>query len=215
MNPQEAQRILSEMNAGRVVWDDNLRAQANNALSSGGGGGSFSFDFAEEAKKAYGELGTYYDRILKESRGDMNRALARLQEDYDTGVRIRKEDYGIQQEQIDREQEQNKRIVQGNALARGIYQKSLQDPTGGFGIADENMKLVQEGAERQRQSLGRTLLRATEAADLARKRTTEDVQTGQERSEFDLEQQRRKEAGELANVRGQRSFSDWQMRNAL
>lgn len=37
MDPITAQDILTKMNAHTIPWDDNLRSQANNALSSGGG----------------------------------------------------------------------------------------------------------------------------------------------------------------------------------
>src|SRR6185503_8131474 len=57
--------------------------------------GTFFFDYAAEAEKAYGELGAYYDRVLRESQGDTTKAIARLTEDYDTGLRREKEDQAI------------------------------------------------------------------------------------------------------------------------
>jgi len=84
---------------------------ATNGAKAGGGGGipTFNFDFAAEAEKAYGELGVYYDRILKESRGDVDKALSRLVEDYDRGLRIKTED-------TDRALINANRQVQNNAL---------------------------------------------------------------------------------------------------
>lgn len=39
MDVTQAQQTISDMNAGRITWDDNLRAQANNIISSGGSSG--------------------------------------------------------------------------------------------------------------------------------------------------------------------------------
>ena len=33
MNPQEAQRIIADMDSGKIQWDDNLRARANKIIS--------------------------------------------------------------------------------------------------------------------------------------------------------------------------------------
>src|SRR5260370_659260 len=64
--------------------------------SSGGGGAAsrpaipaFNFDYAGEAAKAFGELGPYYDKLLTDYKGDMNKILSRLIEDYDNGIRIK------------------------------------------------------------------------------------------------------------------------------
>lgn len=185
---------------------------------------SFNFDFGKEAEKAYGELGGYYDRILKESKGDLNKALARLVEDYNTGIRIKREDTStglagvdLQAEEAARQRRISEKNLQASALARGIYQKSAFDPAGGFGIADAEQKRLSERStyedtlrENQRQGLRTSLTRYEQNANVNKVRTEEDLLEQQRRKEFDLEQNRRERAGELANIRGERAYKQFQ-----
>jgi hypothetical protein len=184
------------------IWDDNYYQTTGRFLQAGGGVAmpEFNFDFAGEAEKAYGELGTYYDRILKESEGDMNKVLARMATDYETGVRRRSEDLTTGQEQI-------QRAVQDNALARGIYQKSAYGP-GGYGVAD-TMKTEAE------KPLFSAFNRAEQDATTSIERNKLDIPEQQKRYAFDMEQQRRRESSDLANTRGQRAYSDWSRKNAF
>lgn len=157
----------------------------------GGAGGSFNFDYEGEVNKAYGELGTYYDRILKEARGDVDLAVARMIEDYETGNRRRLEDVGFATENIERN-------TRSNALARGLYQQSAYGT--GFGIPDQER--VRRTQEVQR-TADRSLLDSTTAKD----RRQTDLKTELQRREFDLEQKRRQEAADLASQRESRAFS--------
>jgi len=202
-------------------------------VSLGGAAGvpaPFNFDYAGEATKAYGELGSYYDRILKESKGDMNLALARLKEDYETGTRIRKEDLGQNQAEaqaLDTEAQRRdileKQGVVGNALDRGLYQKSAFEPAAtaqpggaGYGIPDTNMAnltAAQSYASQGRANTkNRLLLNDTRAADessLLLGRKNVDINQAQTRFESEQERQRRLEAAQLADTRGQRAYTKW------
>lgn len=179
----------------------------NKGLSGGGASGGFNFDFNGEAKKAYDELGSYYDRILKESKGDLNKAMSRLVEDYDTGIRLKKEDVAIARQQLGIQQDQTNKIGVDNALARGIYQKSAYDPSGGYGIQDQAQKLNDQQFATQNAAIDTNLNRYTDAAGLARTRTETDLTEGQKRNEFNLEQSRRTEAGQMANERATRALT--------
>lgn len=178
-----------------------LRATYPNVGNVSGGVPMFSFDYAGEAQKAYGEFGAYYDRILRESQGDMNKVLARLTEDYNRGVRIKKEDTETQRQNLERS-------VRDNALARGLYQKSPYDqalnaPFGGMGIP-------QSTYERANAPLQQGLNRYVEGATIEKQRQEVDIPEAQKRKEFDLEQQRRREAADLANNRAQQAYSKFQ-----
>lgn len=172
-----------------------------------GGGGGFNFDFNGEAKKAYDELGAYYDRILKESKGDLNKAMSRLVEDYDTGIRLKKEDVATARQQLGIQQDQTNKLGVDSALARGIYQKSAYDPAGGYGIQDQAQKLNDQQFANQNAQLDTGLNRYTDAAGLAKTRTAADLTENQSRNEFNLEQSRRTEAGQLANERATRALT--------
>lgn len=206
--------------------DFNATGGAGKFPSGGGGGGSipsFNFDYAAEAEKAYGELGVYYDRILRESEGDLNLALSRLVEDYDRGLRVRKEDTAFQQEtsdlqqaEADRQRALAERGANENVLKRGLAQKSLFDPFGGIGLGqrviDERVAPYAYAANlrnRNKQQLALGLNRYGEQygpEGYSRKRATVDTATKIERNKFKLEQERRKESGDIANQRGAQAY---------
>lgn len=200
MSPDQAQQLIDDMKAGRIVWDDNKLSQANQVIASVNPP-AFNFDYAGEATKAYGELGAYYDRILKESQGDLNKALARLVEDYNRGIRFKQEDTTQQTQQAE------KNIV-NNALSRGLYQQSAFTPQStdlakGFGIPSQN---VVEARQRINQGFNRY----KEQADVNLARQQQDLPEQQQRKEFALEQERRQRAGELANERGAQAYNKYQ-----
>lgn len=212
------------INPATGVWDDNYYANIGRFQTTSGGVPmpDFNFDYAQEAQKAYGELGAYYDRILKESEGDMNKVLARMATDYETGVRRRKEDLTTTQGQMTEDQllslQNAGRAVQDNALSRGIYQKSAYAP-GGYGVADQLLKEttdpINTGYARQGQTLMSSFTRANEDATTGYERNKTDIPEQQKRYAYDLEQQRRRESSDLANTRGSRAFSDWSRKNAF
>lgn len=176
-------------------WDDNYYANTGKYLSSGGVP-IFNFDYKKSAEEAYGELGTYYLRLLSESKGDLNKVLARLTEDYDRGLRIKTEDkaLGI---------ESGTRNVRDNALARGIYQKSVYDPEGGMGVPDENLNRVVE-------PINQEFNRWKEDTDINVARQRFDLPEQQKRDEHNLEQERRLKSAEMAEQRGARAYQDFQ-----
>jgi hypothetical protein len=154
---------------------------------------SFNFNYEEELKKAYGELGVYYDRILSESKGDVTKALSRLVDDYERGLRFSKEDTAQNLALADKR-------VQADALARGLYQESNFAPGGGMGIPDTNKQLAE-------QPILESQARGEELDLLQKTRRTEDINLEQQRYKQNLEQQRRKEAADLVNTRETRAYN--------
>lgn len=197
------------MDSGKIPWDDNARAAANNALrgSSGSMPPAFDFDYTGEANKAYGELGTYYGRILKESQGDMNKVLSRLLEDYNSGTRFRQ----VEDTQVAQQEKAAKQGVVNNALSRGLYQRSAFDSPAqqteqGYGIPTQNFQTLAQTLAYQ----GKLRQKQREAQDISYSRQKEDIGEKQRRYEFDLEQQRRTQAGEMANSRAGQAYQRFQ-----
>ncbi len=180
-------------------------------LQSGNNGGvpSFNFDYAGEAQKAYGELGVYYDRILKESQGDLNKALSRLTEDYDRGLRIKKEDTNIAQAGLEIAKQQAAQRSEANAIQRGIYSKSAYDPNSGYGVADTQLNQLMQPFATRATGIDTALSRYTEQANIQKKRQETDLPEQQRRNEANMERTRRVESGELANTRGQKAYQDY------
>lgn len=217
---------------GDYGWTDGADPTQGGASQSSNGDSSgaipaFNFDYEGEAKKAYGELGTYYGRLLTEAKGDMNKVLSRLVEDYDRGVRIKSRDTGLAvdnvadtQEEADRQAALSRKRIVESALSRGLYQKSLSDPNGGFGIPDQereefddSAKFATEQRTKQKQALTTNLSDFMEEQGIYKTRTTDDTIEAGKRKEFDLDEQRKRESSELANLRGQRAYQDYQNKN--
>lgn len=195
------------INPATGVWDDNYYANTGKYMSSGGIP-TFSFDYAGEAQKAYGELGVYYDRILREAQGDMNKALARLTQDYDRGLRISREDYATQQQALNTREQSTIDSVKDNALARGLYRKSAYGE--GMGITDTNIQEAKQPIQMQRDLNQRSLSRYEEESLLQKQRQETDLPEAFERQKHDQEQNRRKESASMAEQRGARAYQDFQ-----
>lgn len=109
---QAAQRIISDMNAGKIPWDDNARAQANNVLSGGsaGGGkldsaavskmvtdvGADGFINADDLQKIYDKYGGAADRASDIAKEIENTARANAEAEYNETRRA----LGIQKEEV-------------------------------------------------------------------------------------------------------------------
>lgn len=187
------------INPATGVWDDNYFANIGSKQGSGGVP-QFNFDFAAEAEKAYGELGTYYAKILDRAEGNMNRALAYLVEDYDRGLRINREDSA-------NAVRDTRRAVTANAQDRGIYNLSAFDKAGGTGLADRNISEAIAPIETNQK-------RYEETAGIMKNRQETELKNAFELNKDELEQRRRTEASTLSTQRGQRAYGDYQ-RNTL
>lgn len=195
---------------GAGKWDPGA---AGEALGYGVSGSTssktpFNFDYPTETTKAYGELNDYYTRLLTESKGDMNKVLSRLVEDYDRGLRFKTEDLAVAKDANQYQQGLAERSAVNNALSRGIYNKSQYAP-GQYGIADTMLTEAKTPYEKARTALdtGFSRYKETAGVDLARQQT--DLPEEERRKEFALEQERRQRAAEIANLRGQQSYQKY------
>lgn len=226
---QIVDQLVSQGYGGYAGWDDgNAQADFNAGHGEGkrtdggtGAGGAgvpppFNFDYAAEATKAYGELGPYYMQLLQWAQGDMNKVLSRLTEDYDKGVRRRKEDTATANQALDVSEKQTNTNIENSALARGLYQKSLdanaseqQDPQAGFGIPDVNFAKSNANFKTKRDALGTNLTRYIQNADTIKARGTQDATEAESRKAYSLEDERKLRSGDIANQRGSRAYQDY------
>lgn len=195
-------------------------ADAQATGRTGGGGNSFGFNFEAEVDKAFNELGKYYDFILTEAEGDLNRALARLEEDYTTGKRQRMESFNLTkeaqalaQDAFSTNAESAYRTLATRNLQRGISRQSAFDPTGGRGIADVEEKRLADRigmgqSELDLREKGQDLQfnQSGELLDTQYERISEDLPRDFERFKREKEEQRKIDAGNLALSREQRAF---------
>lgn len=212
LNPAQRTRLAELKQSGSY---GNSAGIIGGPIDSGGGIPTpYTFDYAAEAQKAYGELGTYYTRLLTESQGDMNKLLARMVEDYDRGVRVRREDYQQAKQDYDTALANTNRTAYNSAKERGLTQKSAYG-AGGMGLADALIARARQPVDRAMQSNDLAYNRANEGALTERTRTEADTIENQKRREFELEQQRRTQAGSLANERGSRAYTQWSATNLV
>ncbi len=185
---------------------------AGKGSDNGGGGGGFNFDYAGEAQKAYGDLGAYYDRLLTESKGDLKLALSRMVEDYNTGLRIRRESTATSKADVTRRQAIATDRGQGNLINRGLFSQSQftpNQPGTGYGVGDTILTNLITPFINANKRLDTSQANYEEAAALRKARTETDLPLKQTRYEANLEQNRRKEAASLANTRGTQAYQDY------
>lgn len=214
-----AQQLIDAGYTGYQGWGDaeaNADFNATNGAGKGGPvsvtGNTFNFDYEAAAKQAYGDLGAYYDRIIKESQGDLNKAMARMVEDYDRGLRIKKEDTATTKTAIDTSQANTMQSAEANANARGLLSKSAyanpNDPNQ-YGVYDQTVNRLMVPFNRARTAADLGLSRFQEGADITKSRQQTDLPLAEQRKEFSLEQQRRTEAASMANTKGSRAYQDY------
>lgn len=186
-------------------------ARAKGLTGSGGGAPvpSFNFDFVKEAEKAYGELGPYYDRLLRESQGDTTKAISRLTEDYDRGLRFKQQDTQEALLSSQRAAGEARQAQTTSELGRGISTRSAYGGEGNtaLGIADTERADLEARVLANEQNINQGLSRYTEEANLQKTRGVTDYTEAQRRREAELERERRLESSNLANLRGERAYN--------
>lgn len=165
-------------------------------------------------------LAAYYQSILEQENGNVQRALARLREDYDTGKRITMEDYtrnlafgresygaGVREQELQKTQEQ--RQLQGDLLKRGVSQG---------GLAMEKGTELKTRQDLRREAIDRALRKSEEDLSYQKERALEEggrtyTRGGEDEAskfaKFKLEtgQEQREKALGLAEQAYQREFS--------
>lgn len=212
-DPQVIQYILSNPN-------ERSRYERELGLVPTTSGGAFNFDYASETEKAYNDLGKYYEELLDMSNDDINLALSRLQEDFDTGKRFQRENSGISRQTLALARQDlvssvdtAKRTLVGNQLERGIYNKSNFDQGTNMGLATKEQNRLQENVNRSEQKLDLSEkqfdLEEAQSGELAQRSLTrgqEDLDRQKERYTKSLEEERKQKAGDLASSRAQRAY---------
>lgn len=165
---------------------------------SGGGNGpnipGFDFNWNQAEKDAMAELEPYYRKKLEEAGGDVNLAKQRIEEDYQQGLRYNREDREVQMAADTRSAQEETMATKDNLNQRGILFSESGDEgqkgSGGLefsGVAkalslnplatkqEARRAAIQRAIERSDQSLATTKSRGVEDADIALKKTTNEL----------------------------------------
>jgi hypothetical protein len=154
------------------------------------------------------ELRPYYERILKEEGGDVEKAKVRLDEDYQRGVRIQREDTATA------------KTAQGTPMLAGEtpvqYYNRTKDLVGEFptegtslfsnlnkrgvtqsGIADVQGTKLRTSQEARQEAIDTALKRYEENAGINKSRTLADTESEWQRRQFALEEEKKTNAATL------------------
>lgn len=204
MSYEDAVRVIKEMDEGRIQWDDNLRAQANNAIKAGGGGGgldipAFKFDYDQAEREALEKLRPYYEQKLAEAEGDVERAKKIIEEDYQRGNRYRAEDEAtlLAADTLSREEEMRGALT--NLNQRGILFGQIAPGTGESrapysDVAQRfTLQPLNEKQQARRMAIQRAIRRGEEVAGIEAQRGKEelDIQLPRTKRSFEEEKKRR------------------------
>ena len=185
--PETQQQIQNAIDNGYgqdtiAAPNTNLEAQIPNVKP-------FTYNWADEQRTAYDALQSFYDKLLKFASGDLNLAKRMLEYTYQQGNREALQQYEEQQQEFARLFPQEKAGQETAQNRRGTYfsgfgEKEREDLGGN---QDLRKLQVQRALENQQSRLGKTrgfqLEESTGAFD---------------KTKFDLERQRRKEADQMA-----------------
>lgn len=222
LNEEALRRIgFNDSNVIRHILNDpNERARYERELGFPRTNPDGSTDYAGEIERAYDDLGAYYDELLKLADDDLNLALSRLQQDYETGVRFQRESAGISEEALDLARldmagniDSAKRVLEKNLVSRGVLRGSPLTSDTNMGIATQSQNRLQgdinlledrQNLREQEFQLGQeqdTFLR-----DQAFTRGKEDVTREDVRYRKQLAEERKQKATTLGSSRAARAF---------
>lgn len=158
----------------------------------GGGGGdipAFSFSFEEAEKAALEELRPYYERILSEEQGDVERAKRRIEEDYARGARYREEDLASEEAAFGLTFPKEKNQLLENLNKRGLVPTAQRG-----GLGSQDITNLQQSQDLRREAVTRALSRQGEEAGLTRARSREELDIALGRKEFELGEEKKEKA---------------------
>lgn len=176
-------------------------------------------NYEEYYTKANNDLEAYYQRLLSEEKGDVERVKRRLEEDYIKGNRITNEDYvremaygqevygGKVAEQQDYNTQES-RGLQTNQLQRGISQGGVAEQQTGE-LADRQTlrrEAMDRALRKSEQDLSYGKERALEDNSLTKVRGGEDVVSGWNKFQTAKAQEREEKAAGLADSAYNREF---------
>lgn len=155
------------------------------------------------------ELKPYYERILKEEGGDVERAKSRIEQDYKRGIRINREDYEAQKAGYGAAMKPGESAADYYNRTKNVYGTDPQEGVAllgnlnkrgilNSGIANVDASTLQSTQQRRQEALDRAIQRYEEQAGITRSRGIEDQDVTWGRRQFELGEKRKEQAGILA-----------------
>ncbi len=230
MSPEE----IRAMYPGYAGWDDAGMLADFAATGGAGKGGSgnapgsmpkFEFDQKAAEDAAMEELRPYYEKLLEIYNGDVNLAKKRMERDYERGLRFKREDTetGLADIEANRKERDRKfKIALGDLdqemNTRGIFTSGIKATETQEAKADENFQ--QEMLNRQARDLVTSENRYKETEGTKMGDWNVDwgfadsgvagFSSNPNKYKWEQAQNMTKEAREMARLKREQKFSDWQ-----
>lgn len=170
-------------------------------------------------KDAYAKLQKYYEFLLAQEGGDVERAKKRLEEDYVKGNRVTLEDYAMGMENAQKEYQAG--IAQENITnpqeARALQENQLQRGISLGGLAQKQASELKTKQDLRREAIDRALQKSQKEMAYSKERNMEDIGytktrgiedqlANWERFKGEKEQERQDKSVQLAEQAYQREF---------
>lgn len=164
--------------------------------------------FEEYEERALEELRPYYERILEEEGGDVERAKQRIEQDYQRGMRISREDLSVAKESQGPAVEPGETIQdyynrtksefgsfpqEGIKMLDNLMKRRVQHS----GIAQTDTQNLATAQKRRQEALDRAQGRYAEKIGINRERTLGDIDRAWSRRQFELGEEKKEKAGRL------------------
>lgn len=212
---------------GKAEAEADFRAKGGGSVGNSGGGSDFASLFGQIAgspveipplnvrpiedyeKDALEELRPYYERILKEEGGDVEKAKARIEEDYNRGIRVTRQDWEtaktgqgtpIRPGESIADYYNRAKNEYGTFSQEGIQAVSNLNKRGilSSGIANVSAANLATDQQRRQQALDLAMQRYEEQSGITRGRNIEDTNTAWDRKQFDLGEEKKVRAAQMA-----------------
>ena len=215
INPATGQPYAVNPQTG--VWDDTYWAEVAEPQlkqaygQSGDGISSFNFDWGQSEKDALEKLRPYYEEVMAEAEGDVDRAKKIMEEDYTTGKRTRAEDIVSSRQAQGANEKQQKQDFLTTMNQRGLlFGGSGSGGRGAAsGFAQRAYTPTSDKQTLRRQAIERALTRSEDIATKQKSRGFEAADIELKRRLRDMEEEKRKRASEMATLKYGRDYDKW------
>ena len=164
---------------------------------SGGQTAPFTFDWEQAERDALEKLRPYYEQILSEAKGDVERAKGIIEQDYSLGRRYREEDISAERADLGLTEPKERERLLEDLNRRGLfvpeqYKSSIQETE--TGELTSRQQARREAVERATQRRG-------ELAGIERQRGTQELDIQFPRRQRELEEEKKLKAAEMAQTK--------------
>jgi hypothetical protein len=177
-------------------------------------------DYTTYYQQAWDKLSAYYEKILAQEGGDVQRAKDRLLQDYNRGLRINTEDYqrnvdfgresygaSVKEQNLDAQSEQRK--LEADMVRRGLSQGGVaeQEGTRLKSRQDLRREAIDRALKKSEEDLRFGKERGLEEETIKQRRGTEDLGTQWDKFQTEKGQERQDKSTQLAESNYQREFA--------